>query len=371
MNPLQHDENEEVMTEKLTLIDIRCCVFHYLNCCKSVTAFNYNPLRFMHTSKSMARTHMSLILKVLEQNTHSQMINLDEESHNSDKGKSVSDVEKETLINDHFEKIVLGEKSNLLTNSQIDWIQRDRSQIYILMEEIEKKLIEGSLELSINNRKKNKQNQIQSTTNYMLLDGDRIISLSNIKDLQSRIHLTGSNLIYLSSLSTPEIYLNLLLLLDNIYYSTNQANRNSYIISLKEKYLKTLGKAKPIHDLISKHKIPVEWTYRYLLKQSPHLITDKRIEPHVPDKHHLNSLIFQLASTLDGDTKELAKKISKAWSVKCTRKKPKTKRKSISINLEDYDMLQEISKDTSTTQELILKKLINNEFERIKPYGLS
>ena len=84
MNPLQHDENEEVMEEKLTWIDVRCCVFHYLNCYKAVTTFNFNPLGFMHTSKSMARTRMSLILKVLEQNTHSQMINLDEESHNSD-----------------------------------------------------------------------------------------------------------------------------------------------------------------------------------------------------------------------------------------------------------------------------------------------
>tara|TARA_R110000764_G_scaffold20693_2_gene52982 strand:+ start:30317 stop:31045 length:729 start_codon:yes stop_codon:yes gene_type:complete len=242
------------------------------------------------------------------------------------------------------------------------------------MEEIEKRLIEESIELSINNREKNKRimrNKIQSITNYMVLDRGRAISLSNIKDLQSRIHLTGSNLIYLSSLSTPEIYLNLLLLLDNIYYSTNQANRNSYIVSLKEKYLKTSGKAKPIHNLISKHKISVEWAYRYLLKQSPSIITDKRIEPHEPDKHHLNSLIFQVTSTFDGDTKELAKKISKAWSVKCTRKKPKAKKKLISIYLEDYDMLQEISKDTSTTKELILKKLINNEFERIKPYGLS
>lgn len=377
------------MNNKTTIKDIRCCVIHYVNNMGSNSTFTNDPLTFL------GRNHSYLCLKMARfLNLHDKFINNNEsykepeEPEESEEPQSQQlffpswafsmsiykgedshgQIDKrEKFIKQYFEEIFSKKEKHLLSNSRIEWIKRDRSQIYILMKEIENHIIQSHSERALHKK-------LQGAAQYTL-QPNGIIKLSNSTEIKYKfdsesIYFNGANLSKLSLLTNEEIYLNLLLLLDNTFYVTDLNNRNNFMVDLKAQYMKTTEKMRKVQKLIATQKINTKWMYDYFLKK----MSKNEISPYnisnTPDKHHLDFLIYQFFTDFEGDIKQIEARISKAWSEKKIRDRKSSKSNTINLSQKDYDDLDAISKTNGKTKKETIKDLIKQERQRLAVYGV-
>jgi hypothetical protein len=371
------------MNNKTTIKDIRCCVIHYLNCRGNTSNFTADPVIFLEHHPAYLAFKMAVFLNLNEKfSNNNESYKKPKESEGQQPcypvwmlpstiykgGDSYGQIiKRETFIKHYFGEMLATEKEHLLSNSRIEWIKRDRSQIYILMKEIENHIIQS-------NSKRLLERKLQRVAQYTLQPYG-IIKLSKSTEVKylfdsESIYLNGANLSRLSLLTNEEIYLNLLLLLDNTFYVTGLNNRNNFMMDLKAEYMKTTEKMRKVQKLIVTQKINIKWIYDYWLKK----ISKDEISPYnisnTPDKHHLDFLIYHFFKDFKGDVKQIEARISKAWSEKKIRDRKSSKNNTINLSQKDYDDLDAISKRNGKTKKETIKGLIKQERQRLAVYGV-
>lgn len=380
------------MSNKITIKDIRCCVIHYVNYTERNSIFTDDPIVFLGRSPLYLHFKMAAFLNLHERFRNEQFSSseLDDSTkmrqfsadflgnppriflgnpqriyRGQDSAGQINQRERFTI--NYVQKMLTEEKEHLLSNSRIEWIKRDRSQIYILMKEIENHIIQSHSERALHKK-------LQGAAQYTL-QPNGIIKLSNSTEIKYKfdsesIYLNGANLSKLSLLTNEEIYLNLLLLLDNTFYVTDLNNRNNFMVDLKAQYMKTTEKMRKVQKLIATQKINTKWMYDYFLKK----MSKNEISPYnisnTPDKHHLDFLIYQFFTDFEGDIKQIEARISKAWSEKKIRDRKSSKSNTINLSQKDYDDLDAISKTNGKTKKETIKDLIKQERQRLAVYGV-
>lgn len=371
------------MNNKPTIQNIRCCVIHYLNHREQVSFFHVNPLVFLWNSTVYMTYHMSNFLNLHEKlRLDSFRVNEVSEApeskcwpdfmhhliyRGSESESYRQAIKRDLFIKNYIQNMLVMERNNLLSKSQIEWIKRDRSQIYILMTAIEKQIKENSKKMPLDKKLKG----IAKLT----LQPNGVIKLSRVSEQKNLwqdecIYLNGANFNQLSLLTTEEVYLNLLLLLDNTFYIHSSSNRNNFIVDLKDEYMNIMEKVKKIQKLITRQKISVNWIYGYFLKKTPKDIVSPYNISNTPDKHYLDCLIYHFFKNFKGNTKEFEARVSKAWSEKKIRDRKSKQKKTIILSQKDFDDLNEISKKVGKTQKDVIKVLIRQEKQRLAVYGV-
>lgn len=260
------------------------------------------------------------------------------------------------FLSSRIKNILSEDKTNLLKISQMGWIKKERTQLYILMTEVERYIAENSLRTK-GDRK------IKSITEAKIHHDSSHITLHNTKSQESYVMLYSSNLSGLHKLSIDELYLNLLLLLDNVHYISSLVNRNTFMQRLKERYFNTKGRTKKCEDLMLKHNISTDWLYQYLLNKNKNISSKY---PLISDRYRLATLIFELRTVLDGKFDNQILSAAKAWSVKKTRQRSSIKNKPISLSQKDHELLTFIATHRDMSEKELIVSLLKGEKKELR-----
>lgn len=195
----------------------------------------------------------------------------------------------------------------------------------------------------------------------------------------SKVKFLGKNTDELSSLSYPELRINLIVALELHKSNLPLSSKLNFLRKIRSEFEKISRKTAKLESFFCTDAAKLNWFTLYLFKQNNFNQDFMNIvNPNYYDKDttiaNLRFILYRLekqdpfGASAKTEISILEEKINKAWSVKSTR--ANSKNKQLQIPFKTYELLQSISKKTSRSKASILKKLLEDEIKRLEASDL-